>query len=177
MLDQYKKNIPKSIISLIAILLISLMTATLADAANTSMLVKTELNKPIYSDNHITKWSEEAVLSVYNYDYKNYQQKLESASGYFTKTGWDNFMKALKTSENLDAVKANKMNITATMEKAKIVSQSVVKGIYTWNIQAPIKVSYHGNAKDMQQSYVANLVVVRTNSGEGLAIDQLNINQ
>ena len=67
------------------------------------------LDIPNQSDSSVLQWANVAATAAYSYNFVNYRTELVAASGFFTPEGWDQFLTALKQSNNLDAVVAKKL--------------------------------------------------------------------
>ena len=172
----------RKIVTLWAVILSAsfLMTANATNtvAAQTGATIPVNLTLPLvqpkFTDAQIINWTNKAAVAAFNYDYKNYQQALGTASRYYTKSGWGNFMTALKASGNLDAVVKNQLTVIGqTTGTVQVVKEGVENGLYTWNVTVPIMVSYINAAKKIEQKGNANMTIVRT-ADNGL---EVGINQ
>lgn len=130
------------------------------------------------TNSDVDEWSRKAMLSIFNYDYTNYQKTFADSSIYFTKSGWDSYMAILKASHDIDAVKANKMTVSAIIPNTMmpVVIRSMVNNQYVWTVKMPLIISYQSAANVVRQSATANLVVVPANSVDGIAISNIVIN-
>ncbi|HVT62359.1 MAG TPA: type IVB secretion system apparatus protein IcmL/DotI, partial [Legionellaceae bacterium] len=96
------------------------------------------LNAPNQSDSAILQWANQAAIATFSYNFVNYRSELVAASGFFTAEGWDQFVTALGASNNLDAVKAKKLVVSAVATSAPVILQKgVLNGRYAWRIQMP----------------------------------------
>lgn len=135
------------------------------------------LNEPNQADSAILQWANQAAVASFTYNFVNYRDELQAASVFYTPSGWDLFMAALKESNNLDAVKARKQVVSAVPTRApSILDKRVVNGSYTWRVQMPMVVTYQSANEFSQQNLVVTLVISRIstlNSPRGIGISQI----
>jgi intracellular multiplication protein IcmL len=134
------------------------------------------LNQPNQSDSAILQWANQAAISAFSYNFVNYRSELQAASGFFTADGWDQFLQALKDSNNLDAVKTKKLVVSAVATSAPVFLQKgLLNGRYSWRIQMPMLVTYQSASEFSQQSLTVTMLVTRVdtlNSPRGIGIAQ-----
>lgn len=134
------------------------------------------LAQPNLSNAAILQWANEAAISSYTYNFVNYRKALQDASQYFTPEGWQAFLSALKSSNNLDAVTAKKLIVTAVATGAPVIQeQGVLLGRYTWKVQMPMLVSYQSANQVSQQNVMVNMLITRIStlsSARGIGIAQ-----
>lgn len=134
------------------------------------------LNEPNQSDSAVLQWANQAAIAAFTYNFVNYRDELQASSGFFTPEGWDQFLSALQQSNNLDAVKAKKLIVSAVATRAPIILQKgILNGSYSWRVQMPILVTYQSASEFTQQNNVVTLLITRIstlNSPRGIGISQ-----
>jgi intracellular multiplication protein IcmL len=134
------------------------------------------LNEPNQSDSAVLQWTNQAAIAAFTYNFVNYRTELQASSDFFTSSGWTQFLKALQDSNNLDAVKAKKLIVSAVATSAPIILQKgLLNGRYSWRIQMPILVTYQSASEFSQQRNVVTILVTRIstlNSPRGIGIAQ-----
>lgn len=134
------------------------------------------LDQPNQSDSAVIQWANQAAIGAYTYNFVSYREQLQSASEYFTPEGWSQFLSALQDSNNLAAVKAKKLVVSAVATHAPVILQKgVLNGRYSWRVQMPIWVTYQSASEFTQQSNVVTMLVTRIstlNSPQGIGIEQ-----
>lgn len=134
------------------------------------------LNEPNQSDSAVLQWANQAAIASFSYNFVNYRSELQAASGFFTSDGWTQFLSALQDSNNLDAVKAKKLIVSAVATRAPIILQKgPLNGRYTWRVQMPILVTYQSASEFSQQNNVVTMLITRVstlNSPRGIGIAQ-----
>ncbi|MGC1182510.1 type IVB secretion system apparatus protein IcmL/DotI [Legionella sp.] len=134
------------------------------------------LNQPNQSDSAVLQWANQAAIAAFTYNFVNYRDELQASSGFFTAEGWDQFLSALQQSNNLDAVKAKKLVVSAVATRAPIILQKgILNGSYSWRVQMPILVTYQSASEFTQQNNVVTMLISRVstlNSPRGIGISQ-----
>ena len=134
------------------------------------------LDEPNQSDSAVLQWANQAAIAAFSYNFVNYRTELQASSGFFTAEGWDQFLKALDESNNLIAVKAKKLIVSAVATKAPVILQKgLLNGVYAWRVQMPLLVTYQSASEFSQQNNVVTILISRVstlNSPRGIGISQ-----
>lgn len=134
------------------------------------------LNQANLPSAQVLIWAGKTLQEVYTYNYKNFPQVLTSIRHHFTQPGYDSYMKALDESKNMQVVQDKKLAVSGKAGKGTVVKESLNNGIYTWEVQIPIEVTYEGVGESIKQNIVANLEIVRVpnaDSPAGIAIHSI----
>jgi len=134
------------------------------------------LDKPNLEDQEIKQWANLAIIAAWSYNYVNYRSELEAASEFFTSDGWNTFIGALKSSNNLQAIIDNKFVVSAMATEAPVIEEKgVVNGLYSWRLTMPIMVTYQSSALYSQSALNINILISRQstlNTPKGIGIAQ-----
>lgn len=136
------------------------------------------LSEPNQSDVEALAWAKNAAMAAFTYNYSNYRREFQSSSDFFTAWGWTQFLNALKSSNNLDAIKEKKLVVSAQLGDSKqyqIKKQGIVKGHYAWQVKIPLIVTYQSTAVFTQERTLVTLLIIRQstlNSPSGIGIEQ-----
>lgn len=134
------------------------------------------LTEPNQSDSAVLQWANQAATAAFTYNFVNYRTELQASSGFFTADGWTQFLNALKESNNLDAVKAKKLIVSAVATRAPVILQKgKLNGRYSWRVQMPVLVTYQSASEFSQQTNVVTMLITRVstlNSPRGIGIAQ-----
>ncbi len=134
------------------------------------------LDQPNIAPSALLQWANTAAISAYTYNFVNYRQALQEAQNYFTPDGWSAFMEALNSSNNLTAVIAKKLVVSAVATGAPIIlQQGILSGIYAWRVQMPMLVTYQSASQFSRQSIIVTMLITRVstlNSPQGIGIAQ-----
>lgn len=188
--DFYRDGQRKIIIALIISILINFMLSSLlvymrthppapqyfATSINGRITPLFPLNEPNQSDSAVLQWANQAAIAAFTYNFVNYRDELQASSGFFTADGWTQFLTALQQSNNLDAVKAKKLIVSAVATRAPIILQKgLLNGSFSWRVQMPILVTYQSASEFSQQNNVVTMLITRVstlNSPRGIGISQ-----
>jgi intracellular multiplication protein IcmL len=147
--------------------------ATSADGKITPIYA---LDVPVVSASALLSWANQAAVAAFSYNFANYRQALQSASEYFTPEGWKDFEAALESSNNLEAVKAKKLVVSAVATGAPvIIDQGVIYGRYSWKVQMPLLVNFQSASTNFQTPLLVTLLITRVSTlyvPTGIAIAQ-----
>lgn len=134
------------------------------------------LDEPNQSDSAVLQWANQAAIAAFTYNFVNYRDELQASSGFFTAEGWSQFLDALQQSNNLDAVKAKKLVVSAVATRAPVILQKgILNGRYSWRVQMPVLVTYQSASEFTQQNNVVTMLITRVstlNSPRGIGIAQ-----
>lgn len=134
------------------------------------------LDEPNQSDAAVLQWSAEAATAAFSYNFVNFRDAFQKASGYFTSDGWDQFVNALNSSNNLKAVKAKKLIVSSVPERAPIIlRKGLINNKYAWRVQVPLLITYQSASEFNKSNVVVEMTIYRVstlNSPRGIGISQ-----
>lgn len=137
---------------------------------------ETALSQPNQSDSAILAWANSAAVATFTYDYANYRENIQNLSGFFTDSGWKDFMGALDKSKNLDAVKDKKLVVSAVATGTPLILQKgILNNVYAWKVQLPMLITYQSESQFSKQNVIVTMLITRTtttNAPKGVAISQ-----
>ena len=136
----------------------------------------TPINQPNQSDASVLQWANQAAISAFTYNFVNYREELQASSGFFTPSGWREFLRALNDSNNLQAVTEKRLIVSAVATRAPIIlEKGILSGAYSWRIQMPVLVTYQSASEFSQQNNIVTVLIRRIstlNSPRGIGISQ-----
>lgn len=189
----YRKTYRSALVVFVASLAVNLMLGGLlyyiiynpptpvyfATNANGKVTPLFELDEPNMSDAAVLEWAYKAAIASYTYSYVNYRGQIQAASGFFSGSGWQQYVGALTDTNNLKAVIAKKLIVSAQAVKEPIILQKgKLNGRYAWMIEIPLLVSYQNNIVYTQANYIARLLIIRVpilNAPDGIAIEKIAV--
>lgn len=134
------------------------------------------LDEPNQSDSAVLQWANQAAIAAFTYNFVNYRSELQASSAFFTPEGWDQFLSALQSSNNLDAVKAKKLIVSAVATRAPVILQKgMLNGRFSWRVQMPILITYQSASEFTQTNNYVTMLITRVstlNSPRGIGIAQ-----
>ena len=139
------------------------------------------LDIPYYDDaTPVLNWAKKAVGAIYSLDYVTWRKTLQDVEEYFTPEGYQEFLKALKASTNLEAVKTKRQIVSPTINAPpKLIRQGqLMDGVpYSWDVQTPVTITYQNSADEVILQHGTILMRIERASllrhKEGVAIAQL----
>lgn len=133
------------------------------------------LSEPLVTPAELLQWTTIAATSVNTYNFVNWRKELQSASEYFTPTGWREFQDSLKTSNNLETITSKKLSVSAVATGAPVIlDQGLIGNVYKWKVQIPLLLTYESASTNLSQPVVATMLVTRVSTldtPKGIAID------
>lgn len=133
-------------------------------------------DRPNLNNSTVLEWANTAATAAYSYNFVNYREALQQAADYFTQEGRQMFFNAVKSSNNLQAVIAKKLIVSAVATGVPVVlEQGVMLGRYTWKVQIPMLITFQSASQFSQQSVTVTMLIVRVSplaSPRGIGIAQ-----
>lgn len=132
------------------------------------------LARPDMTDEEAVAWASQAAVASMTFSYKDYQQRLKNAAGYFTEEGWKKFSSGMVSAQFLDIVVAQKRSLIATASgQGTVVQTGLVNGGYAWHIVLPMALYYTNDAgEEGSHRMNVSLIVARSDvnkDGRGIA--------
>lgn len=135
------------------------------------------LNEPVVTQAGLLNWVVQSTTALYTYDFVNYRKQLNATEVYFSGDGFSKFTEQLKKSGVLDTVISSRMVVSAVPTGTPIVeAEGPLRGIYTWRVKIPIKVSYQSANEQATRDKMITLTIQRASTHEkdyGIAISQI----
>lgn len=141
------------------------------------------LDQPNLQTNTLLQWATTAATSAYNFNFVNYKQALQEVGQYFTQPGYESFLKALKASNNLEAVKVKKLVVSAVPTGTPVIlKKGVIKSTnqFGWEVQMPMLISYQSANDLLKQDILVTLLIVRIStleSPDGVGIERFIVEE
>jgi len=134
------------------------------------------LNEPNMNEAALISWAARASSDVMTFGFHDYQKRLQEASAYFTRRGWQSFTEAIDRSRVMEGVQQAQRVVTAAPKSAPVIEQQgLVDGIYRWVVQMPLIVTYQSGTATQSETVNVTLVIVRVStldSPSGVGIQQ-----
>ncbi len=123
------------------------------------------LNQPDLKDSALISWVSKAAADVMTFGFHDYQRRLQEASVYFTRSGWQSFSSALEKARIIEAVEKNQQIVTAAPQRAPIIlKQGLVNGIYQWVVEMPLIVTYQAGSTTQNTVLNVQMIIVRVST-------------
>lgn len=110
----------------------------------------------------ITTWAKKALVQSFQFAPDKVNSELEALKSCYTEQGWNAFNEALKTSGNLEAIRANNLNVSSQVDGEIHVENIKDK---QWKVSMPLKVTYQNKDKQLLQALNVDLLIALKKSG------------
>jgi intracellular multiplication protein IcmL len=148
------------------------------------LMYEVPLTQPSMSLQDVSAWVIEAVEASYTYNYINFRSQLQDAEKYFSRWGWQEYMKGLTASNNLIALQQRRMLFIAKVtQPPKLIAEGILGGVYSYKFEMPVLISYlsppYSNVigtSRFDNALVVDVIVQRQkilSSYKGLAVVQM----
>lgn len=121
------------------------------------------LTDPVLSDQQVLQFVAKAVRDMYALDYIHWRAQLQHVQSYFTVYGWQYYIDALRSSDNLNTLRKLKMVVSSQITGAPhIARKTIISGRYAWKVEVPLLVTYRGaKGQAIRQSMKVTLIILR----------------
>jgi intracellular multiplication protein IcmL len=121
------------------------------------------LDDPVFPDDQVLQWTADAIRQTFSQDFMHWSDQLQVASNKFTTPGWREFLKALKSSNNLETLTKLKMVSNAEITGApRLMQKAVLGGHFVWKVQLPILVTLTNGTQVIPLPMDVTVIVIRT---------------
>ena len=102
------------------------------------------LDKPGYSEKDVALFGADTIRDSFTLDFVHYRSQMTRLSERYSEVGFQDYYKALTTSNVLKALKDQRMNLTVDVGTGVIRSRGVLGGRVTWEFQYPVTLKLDG---------------------------------
>lgn len=135
------------------------------------------VDEPLYNNQAVEEWAENAIKIAYNYDFSNSVEQISKSKTYFEPEAWDLFAKNLEES-TLKKVKEKDLQVSIAVDKARVNGNPImIGGVTAWKIEIPAMISYVSASEKETRNVLLEVVVKRQityTNPKGLWITKLN---
>ncbi|MBI2790819.1 MAG: type IVB secretion system apparatus protein IcmL/DotI [Gammaproteobacteria bacterium] len=140
------------------------------------------LNQPNLTTSSLLDWVVEAGTTAYNFNFGNYDRALKDIKIYFTDAGYQNFLNALTAARTIDTVRTKQLVVAAiATDKPVILKEGpTTDGIYAWEVQLPMLVTYQSASDTRKQNIVLTMLIARRStleSPKGIGIASIKVRE
>lgn len=124
------------------------------------------LNKPGISDGEVLNWATRGITAAFTLNFVQWRQQLQTVQDtYFTISGSENYLDALKGAQTLDLIQKNKFVATAEATAAPIITRRAPDNSpnpYYWIIKMPILMTLQNTENLIRMNMEVEMIVVRS---------------
>ena len=111
---------------------------------NGRMIQATPLDKPGHSQSDVSAFGADTIRDSFTLDFVNYRNQMTRLGERYSEVGYQDYYKALTSSNVLAAVKDKRMNLSVDVGPGVIRSKGELGGRYTWEFQYPVTLKLDG---------------------------------
>lgn len=138
------------------------------------------LAEPLLSRQMLSLWAQDNLSQVMTLSAQNYRQEIRERKIYFTQEGLQDYLSFLNEEMIIQTLDQSQGRLSTIVQfTPDILADAVFNGVYRWNIEVPLMLSYQ-NSNAPQREVTVNIDVVRVPFGQnqdGLAFDHWEIKQ
>jgi len=102
------------------------------------------LDKPGFSQSDVSAFGADTIRDSFTLDFQHYKDQMTRVGERYSEAGFQGYYKALTTSNVLEAVKVQRMNLSVDVGPGVIRSRGAPGGIFTWEFQYPVTLKLDG---------------------------------
>jgi len=125
------------------------------------------VSDPVVTQGQLLERFKVCVSQANDYNFVDYQKRLAEAQECFTDAGWEQFAEALTRSGALTQVRERRLIVSSVATgPAIVIRQGKRNGVYTWEVQMPIQLTYQGGPdgkSNTAQRHLVTALLQRTN--------------
>lgn len=95
-----------------------------------------------------------AANKLYKFDFVNYGDQIQSAAGYFSTQGWNDYLETFDNSKIMQTVKENRQVVTVEPSGIPELVKNAYQndeGACTWELKYPVTITYFGSSTAIKQ--------------------------
>jgi intracellular multiplication protein IcmL len=143
------------------------------------------LDKPYVSEAQVLDFAEQAVISIYTYNYGDYRMRTQQAANqYFSNSFADAFVQLRSNSQELQDVIQKRFVVTSVSSPNQppvVARYGPYKGSYAWEMLVPVSVYYTSGREQFEEKKLATVTVEQVplspTNPRGLAVDNIVLRQ
>ena len=124
-------------------------------------------SEPAWSQDDATAFGSQALTRAFNLDFVHYRGQVSSVAPLFSEDGHASYIQALMASNILDALRKDRMNLTATVGAGVVVRRGRLNdGTWFWTIQYPVRMRLVGQTSSRpEQPFTFEITIQRVDPG------------
>jgi intracellular multiplication protein IcmL len=140
------------------------------------------LTQPNLTTRTLLNWVVEAGTTAFNFDFTNYQSSIKGLKGYFTPAGYKNYVASLQNSGTINQIISKNLAVSAVPTGVPVITREgpTPDGIYAWQVQLPLLVTYQSLSEVTKQNILLTMLVAEMptiESPKGIGIASLKVTE
>lgn len=123
-------------------------------------------SEPGWSQDDAISFGSKALTQAFNLDFVHYREQVSSIAPLFSEEGHASYIQALTSSNILEALRKDRMNLTATVGAGVVVRRGrLTDGTWFWTMQYPVRLRLVGQTTSRpEQPFVFEITIQRVDS-------------
>lgn len=134
-------------------------------------------DKPAFSDRDVSAFGADTIRESFTLDFVHYKDQTTRLSERYSDVGYQDYYKALTTSNVLASVTDRRMNLSSEIGPGVIRSKGLLGDVFTWEYQYPVTLRLDGQQTGSPaQNFIFTLRIQRTDvqvKSKGLEVTQV----
>lgn len=150
--------------------------AYFATAEDGRLVPLSPVSEPYLAPGHLTQWAADVAVQAHAYSFSDWRERLNALRGPLDDKAFEDFLRAVESSRNLEAVRTKRLVVSAVAQAPVITAHGVLGGRYTWRVEVPLSVTYQSASEKVNQSVVAVMRIQRvpvTRYPRGVQVTQI----
>ena len=132
------------------------------------------LTTPVYSNQRIQRWVANVVSETLTFNFVDIDERIGNTDAYFSSDAAAAMRGSIEAQGVVEAVKKSRLQVSVTpITQPRLVDFSLVNGVETWVVEAPIIMTYASASKSETRPLLVSVKVKRVDaavSPDGLQI-------
>lgn len=134
-------------------------------------------NQPGWSQDDVIAYGNKVLTKAFNLDFVHYREQISSMAPDFSEEGYNGYVQALKSSNILDAIKKERMNLSSVAGSGVVVRAGrLADGTWFWALQYPLRMRLIGQTTSRpENAFIFELIIQRVDTSikpAGMEISQ-----
>jgi hypothetical protein len=112
----------------------------------------------------ILEWANYAAMKTFTYDFRNYDKQFKELQSCYTTAGWEGYMKAVNSSNNLKITQEEHLFVSAKINGTSQLVSAPSGDDATWVVRVPVLATYQNQDREVTQDMYVDLTI-KTNYG------------
>lgn len=136
------------------------------------------VKEPYINGQKVARWGGECIVEAFTISFSTIQRDLDKAGKCFNEDGFISYLASIEQSQLLDTIKTGVNLFTAKDGSPVVVMHALVDGVYQWQVQIPIIMTYESGKKRQHQRAIIYGIIKRipfSEKPEGIAFAQFSL--
>jgi intracellular multiplication protein IcmL len=126
------------------------------------------LPDPMLGDSAVLTFAQRAVEDSFSLGFANYRLDMQRARKFYTESGWDGYLAALRRSRDLLAIRRRQLDMSIIVSGPPTVTHQGEQsnGRYGWEVQMPVRLVFSGDGERNSTAWILVIHLQRRSNVE-----------